>query len=93
VKPPLDAICTLKRLKGSIPSLCEVAVGVKRFIPSMLAESGHTDTAQRVLFISLFALLCGQFFNARRMFGCGGGRRYSFAGTLRAKTVAALARP
>ncbi len=43
-------------------SLCEAAVGVKLFVPSMPAESGHTDTAQRVLFISLFALLCGRFF-------------------------------
>src|SRR5919205_533533 len=41
---------------GSRPALCEAAVGVKHFFLSMLSGVGHTDTAQRVLFISLFAL-------------------------------------
>lgn len=48
--------------RGSRPAPCEAVVDVKRFVPSMLADSGHTNTEQRVLFISLFALLCGRVF-------------------------------
>jgi hypothetical protein len=45
-----------------------------------------------------FSPLCsrsswGGHFNARRMSGFRGGRRYSFDGALRAKPIAALARP
>ena len=56
---------------------------LKRFVPSMPTESGHTDTAQRVLFISCSRSLLGDHSDARRMLGCGGGRRYSFVGALK----------
>ncbi len=42
-----------RRPQDAQPSLCEAVVGVKHFVVSMLAEPGHTDSAQRVLFTSM----------------------------------------
>lgn len=87
----LVALLCANPLRVHMSSLCEAAVGVKRFFPWSLTLGTPTPRSEFLSPLCSRSFL-GEYSDARRKCGFGGGRRYSIDGALRAKTIAALAR-